>query len=406
MDPEREAVDHLRVEFMTRRPDEIAVVLSGGGAYGAFGIGVLKALFAGRSPATGYRPLEPGIFSGTSVGSFNAAVLVSHQGSTLDASLHLERIWTERVSSLPGERGNGIFRVRGDVSDYPDFSSPTAVLNRFASDSLSIGRYVLGRTANFLASSRPLENRAIALVNIEDFIDPSPLHDLLHDTINPKDIRNSPKRLRIVATNWLTGEVKLFDNTDFEGDRGFLGVMASTAIPGVFPPIEVAGGICVDGGVVQNTPLNPALQLGAKELHVICLNPDPKEVPLRGQPSTIDTVMRVYFMLLEGKLEEDIETARWINQGLEVFERILRGDQIAGPEVVKLLKVAGQIFVGPTGKPLNRVVIHKYLPQSSLGGDLGLLNFDRDQVLYMIEQGEHEAMNHNCQTNNCVLDSD
>jgi len=38
-------------------PDQTALVLSGGGAYGAFSVGVMKVLFAGRSPANSYQPL-------------------------------------------------------------------------------------------------------------------------------------------------------------------------------------------------------------------------------------------------------------------------------------------------------------------------------------------------------------
>ena len=58
---------------MTQSAQEAALVLSGGGAYGAFEVGIMKALFAGRSPATRYRPLEAKIFTGTSVGAFHVA---------------------------------------------------------------------------------------------------------------------------------------------------------------------------------------------------------------------------------------------------------------------------------------------------------------------------------------------
>lgn len=54
-----------------------AVIQSGGGANGAYEIGVLKALFAGKSLATQYEPLDPDILVGTSVGAYNAVFLVS-----------------------------------------------------------------------------------------------------------------------------------------------------------------------------------------------------------------------------------------------------------------------------------------------------------------------------------------
>jgi predicted acylesterase/phospholipase RssA len=388
---------------MNRRPEQIAAVLSGGGAYGAFGIGVLKVLFAGRSPATGYQALDPTIFTGTSVGSFNAAVLAGYKGSNLDAALHLERIWTEKVSSGPGGRPNAIFRIRGDLRDYLDVKSPAHAWSRFTSDTLTVGRYIFNRTANFLAPSQSIETRAIGLLNMDDFIDSSPLHDLLRDIIHTDDIRNSPKHLRIIATNWATGEASVFGNADFEGERGVQAVLASTAIPGVFPPIEVESNACVDGGVVQNTPLSPAIKLGATELHVVYLNPDPQLVPLQGQPNTIDTMLRVYFMMLATKMDEDIETARWINQGLDVIERLKKGLTIGSGEVAKILRVVAQVL-DRGDSPFNKVVVHRYSPKKPLGNELGMLNFDRDQVIKMIEEGEHDALTHDCKKMNCALD--
>ena len=59
-----------------------AVILSGGGANGAFEVGVMKALFAGKSPTTDRRPLEPDIYTGASVGSYNAAYMVERSGTS------------------------------------------------------------------------------------------------------------------------------------------------------------------------------------------------------------------------------------------------------------------------------------------------------------------------------------
>src|SRR5262252_5790761 len=89
-----------------------AVILSGGGANGAYEIGVMKALFAGLSPATNYQPLEPDIFVGTSVGSCNAAFLVAQWATYNTLSIaNLERIWLDNVSSNGQKCDNGVFRV-------------------------------------------------------------------------------------------------------------------------------------------------------------------------------------------------------------------------------------------------------------------------------------------------------
>jgi predicted acylesterase/phospholipase RssA len=56
------------------------LVLSGGGAFGAYEVGAIKALYSGHSRATAGAPLDPDIFVGTSVGNFNAAVLAMNKG--------------------------------------------------------------------------------------------------------------------------------------------------------------------------------------------------------------------------------------------------------------------------------------------------------------------------------------
>src|SRR5215472_4499680 len=118
----------------------MAIVLSGGGAYGAFAIGVLKTLFAGRSPATNYVPLDADILTGTSVGAFNAALLAAQSGSCLDAALRLEDIWLKQVADRPGSCGNGIFRIRGNPADLIEtgcLRDPARLAGRFAGDALA-----------------------------------------------------------------------------------------------------------------------------------------------------------------------------------------------------------------------------------------------------------------------------
>src|SRR5262249_25102831 len=63
--PKSSFLDHLRTERMSVPASKTAVVLSGGGAYGAFAVGVMKVLFAGRSPATRYQVCDADIFTGT-----------------------------------------------------------------------------------------------------------------------------------------------------------------------------------------------------------------------------------------------------------------------------------------------------------------------------------------------------
>jgi len=385
-------------------PDGTALVLSGGGAYGAFGVGVMKVLYAGASPATNYRALNANVFTGTSVGGFNAAVMVDQpQESGLDRVKALEKVWVELVAARPGKCGNGIFRVRGDPAQYVNascLSQGAAVISRFASDTLAVSGYVVGRTANFVGSSSEWSNRLLGLVDTSSLIDNSPFRDLLHQVIDEDRISQSPKRLQVIATNWVTGELASFTNTDFHDDRGSSIIMASNAIPGFFPPVVVDRDLFVDGGAVENTPLRSAIDAGATELHVIYLDPQPQLIPIKAEPNTADTLLRLYYLMLASKFNEDIETARWINAGLKALATYRQSGPLSAEARRDLSRVAGQILTETTYKPLT---IHRYFPRLVLGTQLDLVNFDLDRILAMIEEGERVALVHECIASGCVV---
>lgn len=389
---------------MTAPTAETAIVLSGGGAYGAFAVGVMKTLFAGRSPSTGYEPLVPEIYTGTSVGAFNGAVMVS-QGAEdpLQASLRLESMWLEQVADRPGRCGNGIFRLRGNPADLLDANclrEPATLSSRFANDGLALGGYLLGRTANFFASSSSLEERVLEFVNVGSFVDITPYHELLHAFINEEAIRQSPRHIHITATNWLEGTARYFCNPDFREERGIQAIMASTAIPGVFPPVKIDRDLYVDGGVVQNTPLNAAIQFGGTNLHVIYLDPSPSKISLRAEPNTIDTMLRVYFIMLATKITEDIETARWINAGLDAITH--GSEDIADSQLRDFIRVGGKL-VGKDTSNYKRLTVHRYFPEHSLGGSLGMLDFGINAITRMITEGERVALTHDCSHNGCII---
>ncbi len=387
-------------------PVETALVLSGGGAYGAFAIGIMKALYAGASPATNYQPLKADIFTGTSVGAFNAAVMVDQKDEGgLDRVHSLEKVWLDLVAARPGKCGNGIFRVRCSPENYLNpscLSQPAVTASRLASDGLALGTYLLGRSANFLASSADFSNRLVGLVNPSSFIDESPFRDLLHQVIDENRIRESPKCLRVVTTNWVTGEVVCFTNADFHDDQGAGILSASAAIPGFFPPVSIGKDLFVDGGVVENTPLSSAIQAGATELHVIYVDPQPRFIPVKAEPNAIDTFLRVYYLMLATKFNEDIETARWINNGIRALTEYQEGGAGSARDVKDLARVGKQIL-SDKGVGYKFMTIHRYFPRLVLGSQLDLLNFEFDRIVEMINEGERRALVHDCAESGCVI---
>jgi predicted acylesterase/phospholipase RssA len=387
-----------------------AVILSGGGAYGAYEIGVMKALFTGESPSTGHDYLNPGIFTGTSVGAYNAAFMVSRPDEDICATIRsLESVWINQIAESSESCGNGVFRIRANPLRYSNpacfAANPAQPFNELADDGVFFARNFFSRTVNFLMSAGSLSDRALELVDVSAFLTAAPLRSLITQLVPMEGIRRADRVLRLVATNWETGELRSFENRDMTDEQGHDIIIGSAAIPGIFRPHEIAGQPYVDGGLVMNTPLACAIEAGARTVHVIYMDPDVKNIPLRTLQSSIDALDRVLLITSASKVGEDIETAAWINEGLEVIERTAKGDSLSNADMRAFVRVANQIYQKiKAGVPYEKVTIHRYHPHDDLGGGtLGLLNFDQDRMVALIKRGFDDALNHDCAESHCIL---
>lgn len=389
-----------------------AVILSGGGGYGAYEVGVMKALLGGEMAGAGYRPIEPGVFTGTSVGSFNAAIMVSQPGAPSGRTAdELERIWLEEVADRANSCGNGVLRFRGNLLQLFDpacYTNPVAPFECLGDDVSSLAGSFFRRGVNFILSQGNLSGRAFQFVDISSFISVEPFRKMLDRTINCVAIRNSDRELRVVATNWDTGEVKTFENRDVADELfGPQMIMASAAIPGIFPPVRIGEHLYVDGGAVMNTPLRCALEAGATTLHVVYLDPDVGNIPIRKLTNSIDTFDRVFTIMLATKINEDIETAEWINQGLRTIERVSQmnsADDLTGPEITSFIRVAAKVEERlRKGRAYKKLTIHRYHPRDDLGGPLGMLDFSESSIRRLIARGYEDTIFHDCDQSKCIF---
>lgn len=95
-------------------------------------------------------------------------------------------------------------------------------------------------------------------------LDPAPLRALLARELPYERLEQARVPCRVVATDVLDGsEVVLSSGPAVEA------LLASAAIPGVFPPQELGGRHLIDGGISSNTPLSTAVGLGAKRIVVL-----------------------------------------------------------------------------------------------------------------------------------------
>jgi predicted acylesterase/phospholipase RssA len=392
------------------RKHKQAVILSGGGANGAYEVGVLKALFTGQSYATQYAPLEPDIFTGTSVGSFNAAFLVSLWETHGQAAVaNLETVWLNRLAreGRTSLANNG-YRYLANPLEFLDprrfLIDPIGSVSRFTSDSLHLFWDFVDRLMYVVNSpeEEPLMARLLHTIAIDNLITREPFNRLIRQIVKFEAIRRTSKQLRVAATNWETGQVQVFRNYDFTDKLGPRIILASSALPGFFSPETVGAQPFVDGAVLMNTPLRPAVRAGAEVLHVIYLDPDVSSIPIHYLSNILSTLYRTQVINWANTVNEAIKQAEAVNDALTLIRRAERGSELLEPKgaIKALAKFGGRL---ERMAQFQMLTVHRYHPRDELGGPLSLLDLRRERIEYLIERGFHDAVIHDCNVSKCVL---
>lgn len=382
------------------------VILSSGGADGAYAVGVMKALFSGKSRATGYRPLNPDVIVGTSIGAFNGAFIVSHlDPDAASAVTGLERVWLEELAENPQRCSNGGFRLRVNpltlLNPRCIFSNPVESALNLAEDSAFLTRDLIMRAADFVSSDKPLEHRSIDLLNFSSFVSSEPLLRVIENEIRFDTILHSKTALRVIATDWTRGELKVFSNEDLTAELGPTVIKASAAIPGFFPPVEIGDEIFVDGAVLGYTRLAPAIDAGADTLHVIYVDPDVENIPNETLDSTMDTMYRVFVIGWAARVNEGIDAVGRINRQLDALDGVIRKTGLSEADVIPIRQAL--LPSGRYKEPVIRVAVHRYHPRDDPFGPLGLLNLNPGRIESLIERGFRDAVTHDCVESNCVV---
>lgn len=117
------------------------------------------------------------------------------------------------------------------------------------------------------------------------------LGELIIKHLGNKNIEDADIPLAIVATDVTSGEKVILD-------KGTLAdaVMASTCIPGIFKPVEINEKMLVDGGIVENVPINTTMKMGAEYVIGVDLNSKHKY----DKPDNIlDVIMNSFHFLMQ-----------------------------------------------------------------------------------------------------------
>ncbi len=281
---------------------DTALVLTGGGARAAYQVGVLRGL-AHILPHGISNPFP--IVCGTSAGAINAAAMAAGAADFHRAVRRLQLVWRNF-------RANQVYR-----------SDPIGIAATGA-------RWLLEPVLRRLGRQEP-----VAL------LDNTPLTHLLEERLDLHEIghmisSNVLRALAVSASSYTTGESISFyqGNEVLSGWRrarrvgvrveiGIEHLLASSALPFIFPPVRIRREYFGDGSMRQMAPLSPALHLGAQRVFVISVGRQitgaQERVRTDAYPSLAQIAGHALNSIFLDGLETDIERLQRINRTLRLM---------------------------------------------------------------------------------------
>ncbi len=350
--------------------NKTALVFPGGGARGAYQVGVLKAL-AEMLPPGCVNPFP--VISGTSAGAINSVVLASKARRYRVAAAELERVW-------------------GHFRSAHVFRADTLTMLKSSLHWLSsivLGGYIVGTPRSLLDNSplRALLSRNIRFPRIQASIDAGHLHAVAITAAGYGSSRSTTFYQATIGT-------RAWSRTRRVGVRQPLNLdhlMASIAVPMIFPPVSIDGEYFGDGAMRQATPLSPAIHLGADRLLVIGVRDEtghPSADPHQQQtfPSFAQIAGYMLDTLFMDGLYSDLERMTRINQLIDSVPAAARTGALT-----KMRAIDTMVIV--PSKDL-RAIAHRHrrempLPVRSLLRGIGGQNSSENRLLsfLLFEQG-------------------
>lgn len=211
----------MAIRSLFAKAPHTAFVLGGGGNLGAIQVGQLRALLE--------RGIKPDVVIGCSVGALNGAALASEP--TVEGVARLAELW------------RGLHRE--DI---------------FPSTRMGRGPWLFMRNGSSAYSDGGIRN-------------------LIHRWNHIEKFEEAKLPFWVVATSLHHGVERWFHSGQL-----LPALLASTSLPGIFPPVDIDGDTYIDGGVVNNIPVSKAIDLGCKRIFVLDVGNLEKERPEPRRP--------------------------------------------------------------------------------------------------------------------------
>jgi NTE family protein len=363
-------------------PDDLALVLVGGGARAAYQVGFLRSLIRLHPD------LRLPIITGTSAGAINASYLAAHAGSLTEAVDELVRLWH-------AQRVNHVFRV--------DNASLLSQMVRWGARLVSGGGAIAPQ--------------------VQGLLDTAPLRVFLNRTLKPsqngeiegiaENIETGRLRaLAITTSSYSTGQSVIWvQGSDIQGwerpnrrsrhtaitvDH----IMASSALPLFFPAIQLDDGWYGDGGIRMMTPCSPAIHLGARRIIAVSnrcrTSMEEADRPLiHGYPPPAQIAGQLVQAMFLDDLDRDGLNLERLNKLLET----LPPERRQGLRPVELVVIRPSQDLGRLSREFEPQLprLFRHLTRS-LGSRetsspdlLSLLMFQPDYIARLMEIGEADA---------------
>jgi predicted acylesterase/phospholipase RssA len=321
-----------------------ALVLQGGGALGAFELGVARVLYRER----GWRP---NVIAGVSIGAVTAVLLARPKGG--DPLAALEAFWRRVTVSAPWVPGP--LRPYASVLGNPHFFMPRTDV------------WTLPWWTNFYTVGALRETLA-ELVDLEALADPKARPGVL-----------------LTATDVVAGEITAF----YSGDKGLTldHVLASGSLPPSFPATTICRRTYWDGGMFDNTPLGAVLdhldpseaRREEREVVVVNLFPNAGQAPMNlGEVS-----QRALNLIFANKTASDLRLLDRFNAIAGLLDAIRGDPRWAELAATPAFKAADQGYIQV---PNIVTVTRKEPADAAASGD-----FSAETIAARAEEGERAA---------------
>ncbi len=341
-----------------------AIALSGGGARGAYEAGVIHYIRTQLPPEIAGQTLFK-VYCGTSVGAINTSFLASAAQDPLYQGMRIRQLW-ENLSS------QDIYEA--DVTALTGFLVKSGLF----------------MATNFFGLNHLLHDGASAATAFpfRSVLDTTPFVHYLRHNVNWAQLhRNVERRLvdavTVSATHMATGQLALFvekhPDVPYRSGGHFpittmispKHILASAAIPLIFPIIRVNRQFYGDGSLRQNTPMSPAIHLGGDRLLVVSMHMEQQHRPIPVlAPDEVETESKVADILGKllntiflDKLDYDLSQMKRINYLIRDMERVY-GDDVVDKinEMRRAMRVPGKEI-----NPLRKVQPFVIRPNADIG---------------------------------------